>query len=80
MLADSKTGYCWNLDFYHQQKKSIKETVEYLLTDKCIGLWHTLYIYMDNFYNSVELSKKLLERKIHTVGTLRSFRGEPPEI
>ena len=35
---------------------------------------------MDNFYNLVKLSKKLLERKIHTVGTLCSFRGEPPEI
>ena len=35
---------------------------------------------MDNFYNSVELSENLLEKKIHTVGTLRSNRGEPSEI
>ena len=35
---------------------------------------------MDNFYNSVELSEKLLERKLHTFGTLRSFRGKSPEI
>ena len=66
ILADSKTGYCWNLDFYHQQKKSIKETVKYLLTDKCIGLWHTLY--MEIFYNSVKLSKNFLREKFTLLG------------
>ena len=35
---------------------------------------------MDNFYNSVELSEELLAVKVHTVGTLRSQRGEPPKI
>ena len=35
---------------------------------------------MDNFYNSVELSEELLAAKVHTVGTLRSHRGEPLEI
>ena len=35
---------------------------------------------MDNYYNSVELSEELLDAKVHTVGTLRSNRGEPPKI
>ena len=35
---------------------------------------------MDNFYNSVELSEELLAVKVHTVGMLRSHRGEPPKI
>ena len=78
ILADSNSGYCWNMDIYHQQKKAIKETVEGLLTNRCTGLWHSLY--MDNYYNSVELSEALLAQNIHTVGTLRCYRGEPPEI
>ena len=78
ILADSTSGYCYNMDIYHRERKTIKETVQGLLTSKCTGLWHSLY--MDNFYNSVELSEALLEQNIHTVGTLRSNRGEPPEI
>ena len=35
---------------------------------------------MDNFYNNVELSEELLAVKVHTVGTLRSYQGEPPKI
>ena len=77
-LADSTSGYCYNMDIYHRERKTIKETAQGLLTSKCTGLWHSLY--MDNFYNSVELSEALLEQNIHTVGTLRSNRGEPPEI
>lgn len=35
-------------------------------------------LYMDNFYNSVDLSKKLLFHKTHTIGTLRKNRkGDP---
>ena len=78
ILVDSTSGYCYNMDIYHRERKTIKDTVQGLLTSKCTGLWHSLY--MDNFYNSVELSEALLEQKIHTVGTLRSNRGEPPEI
>ena len=68
-LADSKTHYYWNLDLFHLAKKTLKETVQGLLTQKCLYLWHLLY--MDNFYNSVDLSEALLDQKVHTVGTLR---------
>ena len=78
ILADSNSGYCWNMDIFHHQKKSIKETVFGLLTQRCTGLWHMLY--MDNWYNSVELSEALLELQVHTCGTLRSNRVEPMEI
>ena len=78
VLANAKTFYCWNISIYKRDKKTIKETVLNLLTPKCYGIWHSLY--MDNFYNSVSLSEALLEKKIHTVGTLRCFRGEPLEI
>ena len=57
-------------------KKPIKETVMGLLTSKCLGLWHSLY--MDNWYTP-ELSEFLLTAQVHTVGTLEN-RGSPPEI
>ena len=78
ILADSKTHYCWNLDLFHRVKKTLKETVQGLLTQKCLHLWHTLY--MDNFYNSVDLSETLLAQGVHTVGTLRNNRGKPSTI
>ena len=37
------------------------------------------FFILDIFYNSVELSEFLLNKKIHTVGTLPSNRGEPNE-
>jgi hypothetical protein len=38
-------------------------------------------IYMDNYYNSPDLSKKLLELNTHTTGTLRSNRkGIPVDV
>ena len=46
ILADSTSGYCWNMDIYHCERKPIKETVMGLLTNKSLGLWHSLY--MDN--------------------------------
>lgn len=39
------------------------------------------HLYMDNFYNSVTLSNKLLAHKTHSTGTLRSNRaGNPNEV
>ena len=35
------------------------------------------HLYMDNFYNSVQLSMDLLTLKTHTCGTMRRNRGEP---
>ena len=68
ILADSNSGYCWNMDMYCGQGKCLRATVFGLLSDACLYSWHSLY--MDNFYNSVELSEELLGVKVHTVGTL----------
>ncbi|KAJ8953488.1 hypothetical protein NQ318_023609 [Aromia moschata] len=38
------------------------------------------HIYMDNFYNSVPLSSKLLTYKTHTIGTLRANRRGNPGV
>ena len=36
-------------------------------------------LYMDNFYNSVDLSELLYNRKTHTIGTLRANRKDNPK-
>ena len=78
ILADSNSGYCWNMDMYCGQQKRLRDTVFGLLGDTCLYSWHSLY--MDNFYNSVELSEELLGVRVHTVGTLRSHREEFVDI
>ena len=70
ILTDSNSGYCWNMDIYYGQGKRLRDTVFGLLTNTYLQSWHSLY--MDNYYNSVELSEELLDAKVHTVGTLRS--------
>ncbi|XP_026331488.1 uncharacterized protein LOC113238860 [Hyposmocoma kahamanoa] len=37
------------------------------------------WLFMDNYYNSVTLSQKLLDLKTHTTGTLRSNRKDNPK-
>ena len=70
ILADSNSGYCWNMDIYYGQGKRLRDTVFGLLTNTCLQSWHSLN--MDNYYNSVELSEELLDAKVRTVGMLRS--------
>ncbi|XP_064637143.1 piggyBac transposable element-derived protein 4-like [Lineus longissimus] len=78
ILCDSDTAYCWNLDLYHGQGNTLRETVIGLM-DRLLNNPYSLY--MDNLYNSVELSEELLNTyQVHTCGTLRKNRGEPVEI
>ena len=37
-------------------------------------------LHMDNFYNSLQITEKLLEKKIHVNGTIRRNRGITNEI
>lgn len=77
VLADSTTGYCWNILPYCGVSAPITHTVPALM-DRLLDHGHRLY--MDNFYNSVTLTTMLLSRKTDVCGTLRSHRGEPPAI
>lgn len=58
-------------------KKSIQEIVLNLLDDL---INKGYFLYMDNFYNSVNLSELLLSKNTYVCGTLRKNRGEPEEI
>lgn len=77
VLADSTTGYCWNLLPYCGTHCTIPDTVTTLL-GRLVGYGHKLY--MDNFYNSVNLTHTLLDLKTAVCGTLRTNRGEPAEF
>ncbi|KAG8237663.1 hypothetical protein J437_LFUL017321 [Ladona fulva] len=59
--------------------KGHTDAVVHKLMDGKLDLGHALF--MDNFYNSVNLVHKLLERNTHVTGTLRSNRkGNPIEV
>ncbi|KAF7685110.1 PiggyBac transposable element-derived protein 4 [Cucumispora dikerogammari] len=73
MCSDSKTGYIYKLKIC-SERSTLVEPVTDLLTD-LENKWHK--IFMDNFYNSFDLCKKLLESKFNVCGTFRVNRGGP---
>ena len=75
MLCESKSGYCVAMKPYDGRSETIDGIVKALLTEELLDKGHTLY--MDNYYNSTRLTKYLLNRRTHTVGTLRQGRGAP---
>ena len=56
----------------NSESQKIETLVHALLEPFFLDRGH--HIFMDNFYNSVRLSQKLLKRKTHTTGTLRRNR------
>ena len=77
VLTDSSNGYCWNLKPYCGVGATLEETILTLLGD-LLHCGHNLF--MDNFHNSFQLSKKLLRLGTHTCGTLRRDRGAPAVV
>ena len=63
-----------NFDIYSGEGRKLKDTVLRLM-DKYVKKGHILY--MDNFYNSVQLTADLLDLDTGTCGTLRRNRGQP---
>lgn len=58
-------------------KGHASNVVNYLMNEK-LHNGHSLY--MDNYYNSHNLSKNLLRKKTYTTGTLRSNRINTPDV
>lgn len=77
MLCDSTTGYISSFKIYSGVGQPLKNTVMELLTHFC-GKWH--HLYMDNYYNSVELAENLFTKKIRVCGTVRQNRGFPEKL
>lgn len=76
-------GYLLNMEIYSGKTEpndpSISKTQNLVLRlmQPYLMKGHTLF--MDNYYNSVDLSKKLLYYQTHSVGTLRSNRKRNPK-
>ncbi|KAM9743810.1 piggyBac transposable element-derived protein 4-like [Menidia menidia] len=77
ILCDSATGYCFNMQPYVGEARTLVEIV-FSLLDRLSGHGYTLY--MDNFYNSLALCERLLGAQTNVCGTLRKNRGEPQVI
>ncbi|XP_068618055.1 piggyBac transposable element-derived protein 4-like [Battus philenor] len=77
MLCDSVTGYISSFKIYSGVGQPIPKTVMELLASS-YGKWH--HLYMDNYYNSVELAENLLEKKIRVCGKIRQNRGFPEKL
>nr|XP_033320948.1 piggyBac transposable element-derived protein 4-like [Megalopta genalis] len=74
MLCESSTGYVCNFDIYSGTKNSLESTI-WGLVSNISNMWY--HIYMDNYYNSVEIAKQLLLKKIKVCGTIRANKGLP---
>lgn len=81
----STNGYTQNIEIYKGKQPQDDPTTTKLhslvlrLMKPFLNKGH--HIVMDNYYNSVSLSKKLLRLKTHSTGTLRSNRkGNPKEV
>ncbi|XP_033100412.1 piggyBac transposable element-derived protein 4-like [Anneissia japonica] len=68
VLTDSATSYCWQLKTYCGVGATFEETILGLLGNHT-NKGHVLF--MDNLYNSVRLSKRLLELGTYVCGTIR---------
>ena len=77
-------GYVLNIEIY--QGKTDQSVKSSKVNDLVLRLLKPYldkghHLYMDNFYNSIELSKELLKYKTHTTGMLRTNRkGNPIEV
>lgn len=77
-------GYVLNLKMYTGQEendieKRGKKTEKIVMRLMRPYLLKGHWLFMDNYYNSVSLSEKLLNLKTHTTGTLRKNRRDNPK-
>ena len=75
-VVDSANGYLLKCDIYkkkiRQQDLLLGEQVVLQLTENFWGKWH--HIYFDNFFNSTNLMKMLLEQETCSCDTSRANR------
>ncbi|KAJ8910350.1 hypothetical protein NQ315_004549 [Exocentrus adspersus] len=76
-------GYVLNLQIYSGKGEEIQgnskiESLVISLLEPYLDRGH--HVFMDNFYNGLNLCKKLLKRKTHCTGTLRRNRKGNPTV
>lgn len=76
----SSEGYVLNLEVYQGKSEGSSGKINNIvlrLLEPYLNKGH--HIFMDNFYNNVDLSKTLLSYRTHTTGTLRANRKNNPK-
>ena len=76
-LCEAVSGYVYSFSVYRGISQSLHDTVFGLLGGLMGQGYH---VYMDNYYNSVDLARDLYREKVHCTGTLRLTRGAPPPL
>ncbi|XP_018572737.1 piggyBac transposable element-derived protein 4-like [Anoplophora glabripennis] len=79
----SGEGYTWNLKLYCGKEQdasaSVPTKIVMTLSEKLLDQGRTAIT--DNWYTSIDLANKLLDRNTHLLGTLRSNRrGNPKDV
>lgn len=79
----SSDGYTWAMKLYcgkeRDAKASVPTNVVMTLAEKLLNQGRT--VFTDNYYTSLDLANKLLDKQTHLVGTLRkNRRGNPKEV
>lgn len=77
----STEGFTWKLQVYTGATQNKELGLgERVVLELCEGLYNEgRTLYTDNFYTSVSLARKLLNKDIHLVGTIRKTRKELPK-
>ena len=87
MLAESNSGYCYNLEIYAHQRADddvdrkvgdVTYTTVMRLTRPCFGRGH--HLYLDNYYTSPQVLGDLLLNHVGACGTLRASRKGVPSL
>ena len=83
-LCDATNGYAYNFTMYtgasdNPSNDSLSSGVVQDLVEPLY--WRNHHVYMDNFFSSLELAKKLAEKNTYKIGTMRTNRkGWPAEL
>ena len=77
VVAESKSSYTGNMKMYCGEGRKLAETILDILTPYKDKYYH---VFMDNYYNSVDINETLLKHKIRSCGTIRVNRGLPHEL
>ena len=73
-LCEAKTGNVLDCIIYQGVSSTLRDIVFNMLG---CHLGHGYHVFMDNFYNSVNLVEELYENHTHVSGTLRLSQGAP---
>ena len=77
LLCEAKTGYVLDLLIYQGKKNTLRQIV-WTLMQRYFNKGYCLY--MDNYYNTVDIADQLYENGVHVTGTLRLPRGAPKDL